>query len=139
MPGGSITTAGNGTVVLQEDGSFVYTPNPSFHGVDTFSYKITDGYPAIGAPRDEPTDGLDDIAIIATNDAIYVGKLSEAQKVGAVVKTLRNGKDTKGLKRNGTIVRDGNKVALAERATANGAHLVAAHDVSSDTSVAANE
>lgn len=43
------------------------------------------------------------------------------------------------MKRNGTIVRDGNKVALAERATANGAHLVAAHDVSSDTSVAANE
>ena len=42
-------------------------------------------------------NGVDDIAVIATNDAIYVGKLSEAQKVGAMVKTLRAGKDTAGL------------------------------------------
>lgn len=42
-------------------------------------------------------NGLDDIAVVATNDAIYVGRLSEAQKVGAMVKTLRAGKDTVGL------------------------------------------
>lgn len=41
--------------------------------------------------------GLDDIAIIATSDAIYVGKLSEAQKVGAMVKTLRADKATADL------------------------------------------
>ncbi|MGB3337901.1 MAG: mannose-1-phosphate guanylyltransferase/mannose-6-phosphate isomerase [Devosia sp.] len=42
-------------------------------------------------------DGVDDIAVIATNDAIYVGKLSEAQKVGGMVKTLRAGKLTANL------------------------------------------
>jgi mannose-1-phosphate guanylyltransferase len=42
-------------------------------------------------------NGLDDVAVIATNDAIYVGRLSEAQKVGSMVKTLRAGKDTAGL------------------------------------------
>lgn len=42
-------------------------------------------------------NGVDDIAIVATNDAIYVGRLSEAQKVGAMVKTLRASKDTVGL------------------------------------------
>lgn len=42
-------------------------------------------------------EGLDDIAVIATDDAVYVGKLSEAQKVGAMVKVLRAGKDTSGL------------------------------------------
>ncbi|HTO28231.1 MAG TPA: mannose-1-phosphate guanylyltransferase/mannose-6-phosphate isomerase, partial [Devosia sp.] len=42
-------------------------------------------------------NGLDDIAVIATNDAIYVGRLSEAQKVGQMVKTLRASKDTAGL------------------------------------------
>ena len=42
-------------------------------------------------------DGLDDIAVIATNDAIYVGRLSEAQNVGDIVKTLRCGKDTTDL------------------------------------------
>lgn len=34
-------------------------------------------------------DGLDDVAVIATDDAVYVGKLSEAQRVGALVKTLK--------------------------------------------------
>jgi mannose-1-phosphate guanylyltransferase len=34
-------------------------------------------------------DGLDDIAVIASEDAVYVGKLSNAQRVGAIVKALR--------------------------------------------------
>ncbi len=34
-------------------------------------------------------DGLDDIAVIASEDAIYVGKLSNAQNVGAIVKQLQ--------------------------------------------------
>ena len=34
-------------------------------------------------------EGLDDVAVIATEDAIYVGRLSEAQKVGQMVKTLK--------------------------------------------------
>jgi mannose-1-phosphate guanylyltransferase len=37
---------------------------------------------------------MDDIAVIATEDAIYVGKLSEAQKVGAMVKALKAKPDT---------------------------------------------
>jgi mannose-1-phosphate guanylyltransferase len=39
-------------------------------------------------------EGLDDVAVIATEDAVYVGKLSEAQKVGAMVKTLKAKADT---------------------------------------------
>jgi mannose-1-phosphate guanylyltransferase len=34
-------------------------------------------------------EGLDDVAVVATEDAIYVGRLSEAQKVGAMVKALK--------------------------------------------------
>jgi mannose-1-phosphate guanylyltransferase len=34
-------------------------------------------------------DGLDDVAVIATEDAVFVGRLSAAQRVGAVVKALR--------------------------------------------------
>ena len=33
----------NGTIMLNADGSFVYNPVAGFSGVDTFSYKITDG------------------------------------------------------------------------------------------------
>jgi len=41
--------------------------------------------------------GLDDIAVIATEDAVYVGRLSEAQKVGGIVKVLKAGAETMGL------------------------------------------
>jgi mannose-1-phosphate guanylyltransferase len=42
-------------------------------------------------------EGLDDIAVIASDDAIYIGKLSDAQKVGGVVKVLRGNSETAGL------------------------------------------
>ncbi len=42
-------------------------------------------------------DGLEDVAVIASTDAIYVGRLSEAQRVGALVKALRSSKDTAAL------------------------------------------
>ena len=42
-------------------------------------------------------EGLDDVAVIATEDAVYVGKLSEAQKVGPMVKHLRADAETAAL------------------------------------------
>ena len=38
-----VETTENGILVLDADGSFVYTPNAGFEGVDTFSYKANDG------------------------------------------------------------------------------------------------
>ena len=34
---------GNGSVIVEPDGSFVYIPAPDFHGLDTFSYRAYDG------------------------------------------------------------------------------------------------
>jgi mannose-1-phosphate guanylyltransferase len=42
-------------------------------------------------------EGLDDVAVIATEDAVYVGRLSEAQKVGAMVKALKADPATVGI------------------------------------------
>jgi mannose-1-phosphate guanylyltransferase len=42
-------------------------------------------------------DGLDDVAVIATEDAVFVGRLSDAQKVGQVVKALRESDETRGI------------------------------------------
>jgi len=42
-------------------------------------------------------DGLDDVAIIASEDAVYVGRLSQAQNVGLMVKRLCNDPDTVAL------------------------------------------
>lgn len=39
-------------------------------------------------------DGLDDVAVVATSDAIYVGRLSKAQNMGAMVKRLRSDRHT---------------------------------------------
>ena len=42
-------------------------------------------------------EGLDDLAVIASEDAIYVSKLSEAQSVGSMVKLLKLKPDTRPL------------------------------------------
>ena len=42
-------------------------------------------------------DGLDDVAVIASEDAIYVGRLSQAQNVGDVVKRLSANSETASL------------------------------------------
>ena len=38
-----ITSPSNGTVVLNDDGTFTYTPSPGFTGTDSFVYQISDG------------------------------------------------------------------------------------------------
>ncbi len=38
-----VTGSSNGTLNLNADGSFVYTPNANFSGTDTFTYKVNDG------------------------------------------------------------------------------------------------
>lgn len=42
-------------------------------------------------------EGLDDVAVIATEDAVFVGKLSDSQKVGAIVKSLKASTETQAL------------------------------------------
>jgi len=42
-------------------------------------------------------EGLDDVVIIASEDVIYVGQLSQAQNVRTVVETLRNNPETRPL------------------------------------------
>ena len=41
LPG---TAPAHGTLVLNPDGSFVYTPTPNFFGTDTFTYVVSDGF-----------------------------------------------------------------------------------------------
>jgi VCBS repeat-containing protein len=38
-----VTDPANGTLTLNADGSFVYTPNSTFTGTDSFTYKASDG------------------------------------------------------------------------------------------------
>jgi len=36
-------TATNGTVIINKDGTLKYTPNANYYGMDTISYKVSDG------------------------------------------------------------------------------------------------
>ncbi|CAM3176753.1 Ig-like domain-containing protein [Paenibacillus lupini] len=38
-----VTSSVSGTVTLNQDGTFTYTPNANFNGVDSFTYKANDG------------------------------------------------------------------------------------------------
>ena len=62
---GDGTTALGGTVVLNEDGSFTYTPPTGESGVDSFSYYVNDGYDnsntvtvAVNVKGDQPTPSI---------------------------------------------------------------------------------
>ncbi|MEG4326756.1 DUF4347 domain-containing protein, partial [Microcoleus sp. herbarium5] len=38
-----VTNPNNGTIAFNKDGSFIYTPNPGFVGLDSFTYTVSDG------------------------------------------------------------------------------------------------
>jgi len=59
-----VTSPSNGTLTLYADGTFDYTPNADFYGVDTFTYEVCDD----GIPV-ECTTATVDINVIAVNDA----------------------------------------------------------------------
>jgi VCBS repeat-containing protein len=52
----------HGSVTLNEDGSFTYTPNANFNGTDSFTYKATDG-------QDASAPATVSITVSAVNDA----------------------------------------------------------------------
>lgn len=65
LTAGSIGNPSNGSVTLNSDGSFTYTPDPGFSGTDTFTYTVTDNMGAtdtglvtitVGAPPTMSTD-----------------------------------------------------------------------------------
>jgi hypothetical protein len=39
-----VSSVANGSLALNADGSFTYTPQTNFSGVDTFTYRVSDGF-----------------------------------------------------------------------------------------------
>ena len=73
-----LTAPANGTLTLDADGSFEYTPNADFHGTDTFTYDVDDSFghsdPAtvtitVEAVNDAP-EAVDDSYPVLPNDAL---------------------------------------------------------------------
>ena len=71
--------AGNGTVVINADGSLLYTPNADFNGTDTIVYNISDGEGGISTASV-------DITVTPVNDApTTVGLPNQDGEDGAAV------------------------------------------------------
>lgn len=61
------------------------------------SLSDTSGSLVVSEKHHVAVDGLDGIAVIASEDAVYVGRLSNAQNVGAIVKNLKANPKTQAL------------------------------------------
>ena len=82
----------NGTIVFRPNGSFDYTPNPTFHGTDLFRYIVSDGElesdPALVAI-------FVNSAPVATDDAYY-GLINEVLTIDSEDGILANDADADG-------------------------------------------
>ena len=83
VPGASFTTINGGTVVVNTDGTFDYTPASGFIGVDTFDYTVTDPagntddatvtilvYPDPDPLANDNPDANDDVATTLMNTTV---------------------------------------------------------------------
>ena len=79
-----LTDPTNGTVELNPDGTFTYTPNPNFNGSDSFTYQVTDSSGA----SDTATVRID---VSPVNDApVALDDSFELNEGGSIVFGLTN-------------------------------------------------
>jgi hypothetical protein len=90
-----VASPANGSITFAADGSFEYTPNPNFAGVDTFTYRANDG-------DQNSTVGIASINVTAVNDApvasddSYVGIQNQQLVVPVVTGVAANDIDIDG-------------------------------------------
>ncbi len=109
--------------VLNKDGTFDYTPNPDYYGIDTFTYEVSDGNGGtaqgtatitVNSVNDAPT-----VSATATNptfteggaaadlyNAVSIGTVENGESIDQIVLTISNVTDgvDEILKIDGTVV-----------------------------------
>jgi VCBS repeat-containing protein len=99
----------NGTLILNGNGSFSYTPNANFNGTDNFTYKANDGAADSNVATATITVNAVNDAPAANNDA-YTTDFNTTLTVNAALGVLSNDTDA-----------DGNVLtAILETSTSNG-------------------
>jgi gliding motility-associated-like protein len=109
------TNPTNGTIVLNEDGTITYTPNPDFNGEDSFTYTISDGNGGtatatvtitVNSVNDAPV-AVDDTAEVDEDNSVTVSVLDNDTDVDeddlTVTETSTPSNGTAVINENGTI------------------------------------
>ena len=92
----------NGTLNLNENGSFSYTPNSNFNGADSFTYRANDGYDDSNIATVEITvDSIND-APVAVGDSYSVSENSDLNVV--IPGVLGNDNDLENDQLNAVLV-----------------------------------
>ncbi|WP_448622973.1 Ig-like domain-containing protein [Dickeya fangzhongdai] len=101
-------TAGNGSVVINADGTLTYTPNANFNGTDTVTYTVSDGVGGV-------VTGTLTITVTAVNDAPVTGNDSAttAEDTPVTVNVLANDSDV-----------DGNPLTVTAATAGNGSVVI---------------
>ena len=76
-------TPSSGTAVLNTDNTFTYTPYPDTHGVDGFTYTISDGHSTAGATVHVPVESVNDPPSFETQTAQRI--VAETDREGDLV------------------------------------------------------
>lgn len=71
----------NGTVVMNADGTYVYTPDADYNGTDTFTYTVTD-------PSGETDSATVTVTVAPQNDAPIAGSIQGGATEGGAVATV---------------------------------------------------
>ena len=77
------TAPGHGTLTVNPDGSYVYTPAADFNGTDTFTYTVTDGTVTVEktitvtvTPVNDPPVAVDEMAKVRQDHAVDIDVLA---------------------------------------------------------------
>jgi hypothetical protein len=69
------TGPANGSVTVNPDGTFTYTPDADFFGTDSFTYTLSDGeFSSTATASITVTDVVDNTAPVATNDSFTIAE-----------------------------------------------------------------
>jgi large repetitive protein len=96
-----VTGPTNGTLTLNLDGSFLYTPNTNYNGIDTFTYNATDGIASNTATVTITVNAVND-APVANNDSYSVNE--DTTLTIAAPGVLGNDTDVEGDSLTATVV-----------------------------------
>jgi VCBS repeat-containing protein len=97
-----VSSPTNGTVTLNSDGSFAYTPNANFTGIDTFTYQANDGTANSNVVTVTITVNPIDDAPVAVGDSYSVNEDGSLSVTAAGV--LANDSDIEGFPLTATLV-----------------------------------